>query len=293
MEFYKHSGAIPIGAVVLILVAGLITVVVGGVIYSFAIVYIPIVYVSVLLTFGYGALIGAVVGWAALAGKLRNNFILTSLALLFGALGLYAAWGMDTLARIGLEVGLLGFHPLILWGYMGYFYENGSWGLTEGEAVTGPLLAAVWLAEGLIILGMSLVVARAWGTKLPFCERCDQWTTQEQGVLYFAADPQDLRWQRVQMGDLQAIDEFKPGVGDEGSGVRLDLASCPSCREGGFLTAQAVTFTVDQNGALSEKTTPVFTHLVIDQAAVDYLRVKAAQVASEGEQAAATAEGET
>lgn len=296
MESYKHSGAIPLSAVLLILGAGLPAVLIGGPIYTFAVVYIPFIYVSALLAFGYGALIGGVVGWSAFKGKLRNNTVLTGVAFLFALLGLYVAWGVDPMARIGTGVRLRGFDPLFLWNYVAFLYDEGSWGLSEGVPIRGPLLAAVWLAEAAIVTGTSVVVARARAANAPFCERCDRWTQREQGLVYLAADGQEPAWQQLQLGDIRALDRFAFGSTDDGRTVRLDLSVCPQCMEGGFLSAEAVTYAVDKKGNVSEKTTPVFSNLTIDRPAVEAVLAKAtlaAQQAEQEQQAAVEAVHET
>lgn len=178
---------------------------VGGAIYTYGITYIPLVYINFLLTAGYGLALGLAVGSAAKAGKLRNNFVLTSLVFIFGLLGIYVAWGVAPLARVGTEVGLNGFHPLLMLGYMQLLYENGSWGMGDGEPVKGVFLAAIWLLEAAVILGVAVTTARRMTVKLPFCDQCDQWTTVEEGVVHFAARCKDPAWDRVLMGDLTLV----------------------------------------------------------------------------------------
>ncbi len=281
MDVYKPSGACPLNAVLLFLATGIPAILLGGMIYSFGIVYIPLVYVSVLLTLGYGWLLGTVTGWSAMKGKLRNNVILTGFGLLLGVMGLYAAWALDAVARLGAEVGLLGFDPFFMWAYMSFLYENGSWSLDGGDALTGPALAAVWLTEAILILGTAVVVGRSWTANLPFCETCQCWHTGKEGLLHLAAGPDDPRWQRVESGDLRALDELPYGVEPQGQAIRLDLSLCPECEETGFVTAHAVTFTVDNKGAVSEQTRLLFNHVAIDRSTAAWLCEKACQAAEE------------
>ena len=49
----------------------------------------------------------------------------------------------------------------------------------------------------------------------------------------------------------------------QGRAIRLDLSLCPECEETGYLTAQAVTFTVDDKGAVLEQARPLFAHAAI------------------------------
>lgn len=224
------------------------------------------------------------VGSAAKAGKLRNNFVLASLAFIFGLLGIYVAWGVDPLARVGTEVGLAGFHPLAMLGYMQLLYERGSWGMGDGEPIKGVFLAAIWLLESAVILGVALTTARRMTAKLPFCDQCEQWTTVEEGVVHFAARCKDPAWDRVLMGDMTALNELEFGVTDEGAAARLDLATCAGCAHSNFLTVHAATYTVDKKGNLSEKLTPVFVNLQLDEAGVELMRERAHQAEIQAEE---------
>ncbi len=284
MELYKHSGAVPLAAVALITVAGGATALVGGAIYTYGINYIPLIYVNFLLTAGYGLVLGLAVGSAAKTGKLRNNFVLTSLAFVFGLLGIYVAWGVDPLARGGSEVGLSGFNPLFMLAYMEFLFEEGSWGLSDGEPVKGLFLAAIWLLESLVILGIAMVTARGMTAKLPFCDQCEAWTTVEEGVVHFATHGEDPRWDRVMMGDLSALNDLAFGITDEGTAVRLDLATCAGCVHSNFLTVQAAKYSLDKKGNVSEKLTPVFSWLQIDEAGVQLVRDRAREAEVQAEE---------
>lgn len=284
MELYKHSGAVPLGAVALITAAGGATALVGGAIYTYGINYIPLIYVNFLLTAGYGLVLGLAVGSAARAGKLRNNFVLTSLAFVFGLLGIYVAWGVDPLARVGTEVGLEGFRPPSMLGYMQFLYEKGSWGLSDGEPVKGLFLAVIWLLEAAVILGIAVATARGMTAKLPFCDQCNEWTTVEEGVVHFATHGDDLLWDRVRMGDLTALNDLAFGITDQGAAVRLDLATCAGCVHSNFLTVHAANYSLDKKGNVSEKLTPVFSWLQIDEAGVQLVRDRARQAEVQAEE---------
>ena len=58
MEVYKHSGAVPLGGALLTTFASLIATILFGVVYTYAVVWIPFIYITVLLTLALGFLIG-------------------------------------------------------------------------------------------------------------------------------------------------------------------------------------------------------------------------------------------
>ena len=115
----------------LTLLAGLFTAVVLGVIYTIAIVLIPFIYVNFAATVFFGIAIGAAVGWTAKFGKIRHGLTIGILGTCFGFVGLYAAWSADPLARLGIEDGGILLEPTVLFKYMSWCYENGTWGFTR------------------------------------------------------------------------------------------------------------------------------------------------------------------
>ena len=85
----------------LIVVSGVVTSCVLGVVYSFACFYITFIYIRFFLTFGLGWVIGKAVVWAAKTGKVRNTHLLGIYGLAFGLLGSTRP-GRRPLARGGL-----------------------------------------------------------------------------------------------------------------------------------------------------------------------------------------------
>ena len=128
METYRHSGAVPLTGLLRAVATGLVVAGVLGVVYSYLVVYIPIIYINFLVTCVFGLAIGWSVGRAAKSGKIQNTFLVGWLGFVFGLAGLYVAWGADLIARIGLEAGPWAFHPRVLLSYVQWFYENGAVG---------------------------------------------------------------------------------------------------------------------------------------------------------------------
>src|SRR5579871_968818 len=107
-HYYRHSGIVPLGGLVQTLFAGLGAAISLGIAYSFAMVYIPIIYLNFLGTAGFGFVIGYLVKQSARAGRIRNRFVPAAIGFLSAVVGLYFAWGADMLARVGLaQVGFL------------------------------------------------------------------------------------------------------------------------------------------------------------------------------------------
>ncbi|MHC4405194.1 MAG: hypothetical protein ACYTG0_36575 [Planctomycetota bacterium] len=269
METYRHSGAVPLGGLALTILVGLVVAAVLGVVYTYAIVNIPIVYINFFVTCALGAAIGFAVGVAARAGKIRNTFVVGVLGLAIGVVGLYVAWAVDPTARgynPEIKDAATYFRPNELLGYMKVFYKDGMWTYRD-KAVTGIPLAIIWLVEAGLILALANVVARTFIASRTFCERCRQWTVVEEGVQELALESGEERaLERILSGDLAALNELhRAPEGAEGC-LRLDLARCPTCTESNFLTIQMVSQAVDAQGNLQTKTEALFSNLLLGEA---------------------------
>lgn len=98
-EFYKHSGTVPVAGAIQTAFAGLGTAITLAWAYSYAIVWIPIVYINFLLTLGFGAAIGFLIVRAAKAGRIRSSSVPALIGLISGLAGLYVASRRTTGAR--------------------------------------------------------------------------------------------------------------------------------------------------------------------------------------------------
>jgi hypothetical protein len=263
MEIYRHSGTVPIGGAILTGVVGLVTALVCGVIYTFAVAYIPFIYLNFLFTLGFGAAIGCAVSWGSTAGKIRNTFLVTAIAWVCALLGIYTEWGVTPIALVGWnEIGLFGFDPLAMFAFMQFLYQEGSWGISGDQNLTGIPLLCVWLIEAGVVIGMTHVMSRV-NVGIPFCEQCDQWTTPEEGVRLFQGTGDEPQWASVQSGNVEVLNDMTLLNTFARTAVRLDLATCPVCKDSAFLTIQAASYEIDKDGDLKESLTPIATNLTL------------------------------
>src|SRR5262249_44091916 len=92
-RYYQHSGLFSPVGVLKALVVGLLVSVPAAFVYSYAIVYIPIVgIISFVLTGGFALAVGAAVGALLRSGKVRNQAVAVGTALPVGLFALWAAW---------------------------------------------------------------------------------------------------------------------------------------------------------------------------------------------------------
>ncbi len=266
MQTYSHSGAVPVLGALGTIVVGALTAVLGGLAYGYAFYYVPVAYLNVLFTLAFGAGIGFVVAAAATAGKVRSPRFVAIVNLGSTLLGLYVYWGAYLLALAGIDrVGLVAFWPPALLDFGRYLFENGSWGLREGEVVKGGFLAVIWIVETGVIFGLSLTVA-LHDSRRPFCEACNEWTQRQRGVARLASDGSEPAWTEVLAGDLPSLAAFETADPGARQYVRLDVARCPRCEQSRFLTASAVNVVVDKQGHSSEKQRCLFTNAILTPA---------------------------
>ncbi len=263
MQTYSHSGAVPVLGALGTIVAGAFTAVLGGLAYGYAFYYIPLAYLNVVCTLAFGAGIGFVVASAAVAGKVRSPRFIAAVTLGSALLGLYVYWGAYLWALAGIDrVGLVAFWPPALLDFGRYLFDNGSWGLREGEVIKGWLLVAIWIVETGVIVGLSLTVERMGGDR-PFCEACKEWTERERGVARLASDGSEPAWNAVLAGDLPALASFEPAEPGASRFVRLDVARCPRCQDSRFLTVSTVDVVVNGQGQSSEKLRSLITNAIL------------------------------
>jgi len=251
VETYRHSGGVGALGVPLMCVVGGVGAIVLGIVYSYGLAWIPIIYVSFILTAGFGALLGLMVGAAGKAGKVRNPFIVGVFGLLFAAFGLYIAWAFDGMARFGApDIPGPIFSPTILSEYISVFYNEGFWGMGRGNnTVSGIFLGVIWAVEALVVLGLGWLLAHGYTSSLPFCESCSRWTDKVEGLCQVLPREGDtMALEQLCDGQVSALREFAQSPPDAGAYFRIDTAMCPDCNDCNCMTVNLVEITVDKDG---------------------------------------------
>ncbi len=274
MHVYRHSGAIPAGAGVMMVALGMLTAIVGGAIYALLIFYIPFVYINVLLMLGLGAAIGGTVGSLARAGKIRNSSLTTILAFILALVGIYVEWATIHLPLSGYQLGILAYHPNVVLDLMIYLYQEGWWSFSDRaqQNLTGIPLAIIWVLEAGAIICTSVGVARSFVAHRTFCEGCNRWTDTDTGANYLLGTGSEPQIQGAAMGDLRGLNELERAAGYEDKVIRIDIDICPSCEQSNFVTIQAVTNKLDSKGNNKQVLQVIVRNLVIKQADVDFVR---------------------
>ena len=285
MERYSHSGTVTASGLLLMPLAGLVTAGVLAVVYSVIIVHVPFIYANFLATAAFGFATGYTIGRAAKIGKIRNPLVAGLFGLVFGLVGLYIAWAADFIIRFELPQDdyLVAFRPGMLSEYIAVFYDQGFWGFSEKSNVSGLLLAAIWLVEAGVIVGLAMLTAHAATAKLTFCERCQTWNQVVEDVRRLAIGPgQESVIERLATGNLSALKDLTVASPETSVYLRVDMAQCQTCSDSSYVTVQLVTETVDKDGDVSTDTDALLTNVLVTEAELIELQ-EAGQPAPEGE----------
>ena len=266
VETYRHSGGIGALGIPLMCLGGGLTTVTLGVAYAYALAWIPFVYVSFLLTAGFGALVGLVVGICAKLGKVRNPLVAGIIGVFCAILGLYVAWAFDALARFGSdEIPGPMFAPDLLVEYIKYFYEEGFWGIGRANAtVSGMFLAAIWAAEAIVLIGLAWLFSSGFISTHPFCENCQTWTNQSEGIAKINPPHGDVSViEQLCDGQIDAISKFKLCDPEAADYIRIDTAICPTCTESNFVSVYVVETTQDKDGNNKVESKPLKQNMIV------------------------------
>ncbi len=279
MRTYQHSGIVPIFGAIQALAIGCAAAVCLGIVYAFTFYYIPYVYLNFALAVGFGYSLGWVVGWAAREGNIRNTTAAVAIAVVAAVVGLYVEWGTCAYAMCPIgelpsmwnDVGLATLLPHNILALMGELYENGSWGLSENNTVTGWTLVVLWAIESGTIVFIALAVACSQVAELPFCETCQAWITGEAPHLYVGNGSEPV-WSEVLTGNFDTLADTPRATGNEPTYVRVNLHACDSCEGSNYLSITRCETTTDNQGNHRTVESQLVTNLVIDSTQVEILR---------------------
>lgn len=201
--FYKPSGKAPGDGIAIGLAVGIAAAIPLAFIYSYAILYIPIIgIVTFILTGGFGLLLGVAVGSPMHSRKVRNPMLASLMGFLTGLVALYAMWVVWLYALINRgdqppeDLTLLGLalSPLGVWNLIELVNQTGAWSF-KGSTPTGGFLWFIWGLEAVILVGLPTWLA---GTTVadPFCEKCEAWCEDKQSFFITEAvdKKQLLEW---------------------------------------------------------------------------------------------------
>lgn len=248
VEFYQHSGK-PGNSVTTILLLGIPVAVAMAAIYSYLVVYVPLIgYINILFLGGYVFGTGYVLSRLAKMGKSRSEKMSFALGCLVGAVGLYAAWLFFFKAIAGENFPLLEYasHPQEVWEIAKALNAEGWW---EG----GPTGIFGWIVSGLeavtFVLGCGLITMISIDCEV-FCERCNHWcepaATQNLKITEEFASAMEAErksaWKHFDILKLPKadLDEYPRFVGE--------VLTCTGCGNTSAIRLQLLSIVNGENG---------------------------------------------
>jgi hypothetical protein len=256
-SFYRPSGRFSAVSLVVTLLTGVTVAAVLGVFYALLIYVSPFVYLNFLAVAGYAVVLGVMMAKLGDWLPMRAPAIATLLGGVVGLTGLYVSWVTWLLAATEGSAGLLT-NPIALVGAISVLADHGVWSIV-GVTPTGLALYALWVTEAVVLVGVPAWATRA-AARAPFCEGCRKWTVNELARTWHGGWSQAELLAAATAGRMEALCDADP---HRGGYARATLESCPDCQTTAFLTAEHLTFSVDKDGEVKERATPVFTHLAI------------------------------
>ena len=197
LSSYRPSGAAPVAGVVMTLIAGIAAGVVMGAVYAFINHHNPIIYLNILLVFGFGWALGLVVAKGVSVFHIRNRVVAAVAGVIIFGVAYVAHWcvyiptvlidfdrntsSFDV--RLILETAVMfARYPMYILEWILRINESGVWSVTMpgsrtgGIEVSGLVLALVWLAEA-VIIGYFAVKMPWEQAGEPYSERRQKWLT--------------------------------------------------------------------------------------------------------------------
>ena len=260
-EVYRHSGKFGLHGPLLTLAIAAVAAFPLGFVYSYIVRWIPFIYVHVFATAGYGFAMGLVAGYGLRLGKVRNTTVAFLTAMVAGIIALYFAWSAHINATFhGAPILATPGEVLVA---MRHLYEEGSWAMRGGGALTGIPLAIVWVVEALIIMGFVIGTAFFMIANTPFCELNQCWLDKEKKIDTLESFTDAEQVAAFKAGDLSPLAKAKPRTPGSPTFARLTLKHSPRCNDFYTVRIQDITIVRDKEGKPSEKVTDITKDLML------------------------------
>lgn len=229
---YQYSGAVTGAGVVMGLVAGCVAAIILSIPYGYITVFIPFIYLNLIATAGFGALVGLCAGWGARKGNMQNAAMYVVVGLIPGILAEYCNWVYWIF--IHSEHQFLITNPLAIVAIAKEVMKEGTWGLSSGGNVTGMFLCVIWVAEAVIIIGGAAWLSLIQLTSYICCPDCTVWFKDATKTLSYDL-PADVNHVVSELKGLnfKVLQELEPQKPDKSKFLTLEIYFCPKCSKFG------------------------------------------------------------
>ena len=287
-QYYRHSGVVNLPGVLTAALIGAVVAIVGGIVYAYAVRFIPIDKLNALACLGFGCVLGFVPATVLLKRKVRNLPVSLAVIGVVAVLGLYTAWvAWEAIIMSAVTAPHFGplqrfLHPVAVVQLAVRINEVGTWGTssvgssTAPEATKGTALAVIWAVEALTILGVPLAAGKLVLGSSPFCDACDRWCEAATTVRFTAPVDGKVLRQKLEAGDFAHVAALGPPTAN--GGMEFKRQHCNKCGRLNTLTVTRQSVTRDRKGKVKKKrSTVVINKLLVTP---DDLRQMAAPAAT-------------
>jgi hypothetical protein len=280
--YYKHSGKFSLGGAIYALVVGSAIMCFCAFVYAYIILYSPLVYINLLVTLGFGAIVGYACATLLKRKKVRSDAVAVGIAFLVTSVAYYYSWVAWIWALLRRNEGeipgfadfiFLLFQPWLVWNMLGEINAQGVWtiGRSGKDPVSGIALTLVWLVEAAIIYGLALFASYNAMDEEPFCETCEEWGKKKERVVEAVATDLAAYRQRIEAKDFKYLEAAGAPTADHLEFQRIDVFSCEKC--GVFHTLDSTQVKVKiESGKRKEETKQTVHHLILTAGEADALR---------------------
>lgn len=180
--YYKESGRATALYLTFAICTAIILAVITGYLYSALTIYIPLIYVNVLILIGAGLVLGNGTLILCKLSRVRNATVRYTLVLVMGIIAWYVQWSVfsfnymtDSLPSLTqLWDCLTGFMTdAYLWEAIGYYYSKGGF-TVGGFHIFELVLIPIWVVEFIIFVAAPFYFATKYVPQ-PYSEEYEQW----------------------------------------------------------------------------------------------------------------------
>ena len=236
---YEPSGALRPISIAFFLAAALAACA-AAIVYQLLLHYVPYMVLSIFVVLGAGWLLATASAWCVRTGHLRHRGVAVLLSALLALVALAASYyvdyrsGLARMAAAGATADQLAATTLDVWLrariHAGWSIDShGSLSQFDGPYAVGLL----WLIEAGTLVGFAVAGALEVAS-VPYCEKCERWTSGLRIVVPGRARA-DVD-AHLRAGDLTSVAGLAPPESaDNQIGIELLARVCEQCKETAFL----------------------------------------------------------
>lgn len=221
-------------------------------VYAYATVYIPFIYINLILTGAFGAAVGYMIAAALRAGHFQNTLLSYAAVSLSALLAYWTHW-IWWFSALAFRFDMDGFSaiPLLLpWNLLDAVVsinDIGTWTLRSSSNVSGTFLAIVWLAEAIAFFGAALFAAASLIGTGTYCTRCKAWC-KAVAANRIATDPSLPLAEAINTRQEWSLLYQPMAPSDATAWHAITVEGCAQCGETHTLTVTDTHVTFDKKG---------------------------------------------